>query len=155
MRWTLKEEIYLKEAYSTRIPLEEISEKLRRTVRAVQRKAAEMGVSRPRKKFSLKKLRIRAKRANDKFYRGNSKKIYARKKIRRHAMKKEIVSLMGGGCSRCGYNKCISALEFHHEGEEKDRCLTDMIKNCSKQKVLKEIEKCILLCANCHREVHN
>lgn len=155
MKWNSEEELYLKSTYSTRIALGEIAKKLGRTVRSIQRKAAEMGISRPRKIFDAEKLKVRAKKANDKFYENNSKDIYARKKLRRHAMKKDIVSIMGGKCSKCGYNKCITALEFHHEEGEKDSCLTDMIKNCSKQKVLKEIEKCVLLCANCHRETHS
>lgn len=155
MKWGKKEELYLAENYSTRMPLEEISGKLGRTIRSVQRKAQEMGISRPRKKFSVEKLRVRQKRANDKFYLQNNKKIYLRKKRRRHDIKRELISLKGGECEMCGYNKCISALEFHHKGKNKDGHLTTIIKNSSKQKALKEVEKCILLCANCHRELHS
>ena len=59
-----------------------------------------------------------------------------------------------GKCERCGYNKCIRALEFHHlNPSEKDfglsRCLTKNVK------LLKaEADKCILLCSNCHAEIH-
>ena len=155
MRWKKDGEKYLSENYPTRMPLEEISEKLGRTIRSIQRKAQGMGISRPRKKFDGEKLRIRQKRANDKFYGLNSKKIYARKKKRRHRMKEELIFLKGGKCELCGYGKCISALEFHHNGQGKDGHLSTIIKNASKQKALKEVEKCILLCANCHREAHH
>lgn len=56
-----------------------------------------------------------------------------------------------GGCQICGYFKCFSALEFHHtdpkikEGQIGKVKLKDMEA---------EIKKCILLCSNCHREVH-
>ena len=62
--------------------------------------------------------------------------------------------MLGGKCSKCGYNKCLSALDFHHNRGKKEGHLSRLIKDFSKQKSLKEIKKCILLCANCHREVH-
>jgi len=155
MRWNEKEEKYLAKNYSIRMPLEEISEKLGRTIRSIQRKAQEMRISRPRKKFSIEKLRIRQKKANIKFYRQNSKRIYMRKNEKRKMMKKELILIKGGMCEKCGYNKCIAALEFHHNGKGKDGDLAHMIKNGSRQKALKEVEKCILLCANCHREAHH
>ena len=155
MKWNLEEEKYLRETYSSRIPLEKIAEKLGRTIRSIQRKAQELKISRPRKIFDVEKLKIRQKRADEKYYLKNSKEIYQKKKIRRHLIKEEIVFLRGGKCEICGYNKCISALEFHHKTEDKDNHLAIIIKNASKEKVLKEVEKCILLCANCHRELHS
>lgn len=155
MRWNKKEENYLTKNYSTRLSLEIISKKLGRTIRSIQRKAQEMKISRPRKKFSIKKLRIRQKRAADKFYRKNSKKIYMMKNEKRKKIKLELINVKGGKCEGCGYSRCVAALEFHHNGKNKDDNLAHMIKNGSKQKALKEIKRCILLCANCHREVHN
>jgi len=155
MRWILEEEKYLKKTYSTRISLEEISAKLGRTIRSIQRKAQEMGISRPRKVFDAEKLKIRQKRADEKYYLKNSKEIYQKKKLKRHRIKEELVFIKGGKCENCGYDRCISALEFHHEGDKKEDNLNTIIKNASKEKVLKEVEKCILLCANCHRELHN
>jgi predicted HNH restriction endonuclease len=62
--------------------------------------------------------------------------------------------LLGGKCSICGYNRCLNALEFHHNKGKKEEVLSVLIRDFSKQKSLKEIRKCILLCANCHRELH-
>ena len=62
--------------------------------------------------------------------------------------------MKGGKCSRCGYDKHLFTLDFHHTKGNKEEVVSKLIKDYSKQKALKEIEKCILLCANCHREVH-
>ena len=66
----------------------------------------------------------------------------------------ELVKILGGKCCICEYNKCNAALEFHHKGN-KEGSLAKMIRDISKQKALKELKKCILLCANCHRELHH
>jgi hypothetical protein len=68
--------------------------------------------------------------------------------------KQILVEQKGGKCSKCGYNKCIGALDFHHpEGEEKkDRSILMNVR--SLEKVIEDAEPLILLCANCHREEH-
>lgn len=75
-------------------------------------------------------------------------------KERKQKRKLECIKLLGGKCCICGYNKCIDAFDFHHKNPlEKD----DTIKNLWGKKwevILKEVEKCILLCSNCHRETH-
>ncbi len=60
----------------------------------------------------------------------------------------------GNKCQICGYDKCIRALEFHHlKKEEKSFGLSESGLTRSWAKILVELDKCILLCANCHREV--
>ena len=57
-------------------------------------------------------------------------------------------------CQRCGYDKCKQAIEFHHiDSSKKDKTVSDM-KTHSEENIFAELEKCAILCANCHREVH-
>ena len=59
----------------------------------------------------------------------------------------------GGKCVRCGYNKCLSALDFHHKDPtKKDFGISD--DNVKLKEAVKEVKKCILICSNCHREFH-
>jgi hypothetical protein len=73
---------------------------------------------------------------------------------RRRAMKLKLVEYKGGKCEICGYNKCIDALEFHHlNPDEKDLQVSGKTKAFETLK--EEVDKCILVCANCHREIHS
>jgi len=75
---------------------------------------------------------------------------------RRKANKQKAINLLGGKCKLCGYNKCNDALEFHHiNPKEKEFMLSKVWNSKTWEKLLPEIKKCVLLCANCHREVHN
>lgn len=61
------------------------------------------------------------------------------------------------GCDKCSYNKCAQALEWHHPNDDKDADPSTILTSRtikSFEKYLQEIDKCILLCANCHREEH-
>jgi hypothetical protein len=60
------------------------------------------------------------------------------------------------GCRICNYRKCLSALEFHHiDSTQKDIAISRLISgNWSVASIKKEMRKCVVLCANCHREVH-
>lgn len=68
--------------------------------------------------------------------------------------KKENVKIKGGKCIRCGYDKCLQALEFHHLIPEEKEFNYSEYRDFNKEKLLKELDKCILLCSNCHREEH-
>lgn len=58
------------------------------------------------------------------------------------------------GCCKCG-EKRPYLMEFHHiNPEEKTNTIAHMIKSSSLDNLKKEVEKCVLLCANCHREFH-
>lgn len=69
--------------------------------------------------------------------------------------KKDMVQYKGGKCIMCGYDKCLRALTFHHR-ESSDKVF-DLSTNCMMpwNKVLEELEKCDLLCHNCHDEVED
>lgn len=68
-----------------------------------------------------------------------------------------LIQKRGGKCERCGYNKNISALEFHHLDPNKKEFTLDSrnLERHSDEEILKEFDKCILLCANCHAEYHH
>ena len=67
------------------------------------------------------------------------------------AKKIKAIRALGGKCSKCGDENYCS-MEFHHKGE-KDFMIGHSSSRWSKIK--KELEKCILLCANCHAEIHS
>jgi hypothetical protein len=74
---------------------------------------------------------------------------------RRRKVKVLAVQHLGGKCQMCGYDKCIGALEFHHKNPgEKDFQISSG-RTISLQKILAEVDKCMLLCSNCHREAHH
>jgi 5-methylcytosine-specific restriction endonuclease McrA len=74
---------------------------------------------------------------------------------RRKNIKEKSISYKGGQCKHCGYSKCTEALEFHHMNpNEKDFGLSAHGNTHSWEKIKQELDKCILLCANCHREEH-
>jgi len=77
-------------------------------------------------------------------------------KKRRKKLRQMAVDLLGGKCVVCGYCKEIKALDFHHIDEStKEFGLSDRGLTRSWEKTKEEVLKCVLLCANCHREVHS
>jgi len=71
--------------------------------------------------------------------------------------KLELVQGMGGKCSLCGYSENLAASHFHHKDPTKKEFALDLraISNRKIDAVQVEVDKCILLCANCHAEYHN
>ncbi len=75
---------------------------------------------------------------------------------KRHALKQRMVSYKGGCCQCCGYMTCIAALEFHHRRRgAKDLTVRIVGAWAWSAKLRRELDKCDLVCANCHREIHN
>lgn len=76
-------------------------------------------------------------------------------KKRNQALKQKAVDFLGGKCIRCGYNKCAAALDFHHPDPSlKEKAWTSGKKPWKKVQETLLKEKCILICSNCHREIH-
>lgn len=74
---------------------------------------------------------------------------------RREKIKLLAIEYKGGKCEICSYNKCQQALEFHHiDPDKKDFGIGEKGYTRSIESVKKEVDKCILVCANCHREIH-
>lgn len=82
---------------------------------------------------------------------------YKNQKLRGLKRKYEYVLKRGGKCEICGYNKNLAALEFHHRNSEEKEFQIDLrhFSNGNLEKLENELQKCDLLCANCHRELHN
>jgi len=71
----------------------------------------------------------------------------------RRKLRKEAVETAGGRCSTCGYSKSLWALQFHHiHKDEKSYNIGDLVRDRKKKLLFEELEKCVLLCANCHAE---
>jgi len=81
---------------------------------------------------------------------------YEAQKARGLNRKNELLLLKGGKCQQCGYNKNMAALCFHHRepSEKKMRLDLRRLSNSKMSIILNEIEKCDLLCHNCHMEIH-
>lgn len=74
---------------------------------------------------------------------------------RRLKVKVMSVEYKGGKCELCGYDKCVGSLGFHHKNpNEKDFGIAHKGYTRSWEKIKKELDKCALLCHNCHGEVH-
>ena len=72
----------------------------------------------------------------------------------RARQKERAIYVMGGSCQCCGYSTCIQALEFHHLNPEEKEINFGSNTNLGWGAVKEELKKCILVCANCHREIH-
>lgn len=74
---------------------------------------------------------------------------------RRRMIKKWALEYKGNHCSVCDYDKCIEALDFHHlDPSQKEFQLSDRNLSSDWQLIQSELDKCVLLCSNCHRELH-
>jgi hypothetical protein len=154
MVWSEEDVLFLRKNYGTEMPISEICSKLGKSRRAILHKAARSGLSRMRVPHNKPKNLNYRKFVDKKYYLEHREKIYDQKRRRVTLYKKEFTNLLGGKCSICGYDKCIAALEFHHKAGNKENLISVMFNAASKEKILKEVNKCILVCANCHRDIH-
>lgn len=85
-----------------------------------------------------------------------SKQSDAVKKWRKNT-KQRIIDSMGGKCQCCGYNQCNEALDIHHIDPSKKELSFGSIRAnpIAWPKIVEELKKCILVCRNCHAEIHN
>ncbi len=95
------------------------------------------------------------KAAQKQHYLDNKDDYYARSSARAREMAEWLFNLKCTmKCERCPEDE-PGCLDFHHtDPNEKDMPVNAIIKRMSRQRVLDEIAKCIVLCANCHRKEH-
>lgn len=109
-------------------------------------------------KYTLKwfnKNKDKAHLRNKEYHKLNKDKIKQRHTIRIEKNKLDFINYKGGKCKICGYNKCVASLEFHHiNPDDKDNKLMKQISTRSLEIAKVELDKCDLLCSNCHREIH-
>jgi len=84
------------------------------------------------------------------------RKTYATRQQERRAMVMMSLKMLHGGCCvKCGYSKAITALQFHHrDPSTKVKMVSQLIREHNFTAAQEEADKCDLLCANCHFEVH-
>lgn len=73
------------------------------------------------------------------------------------AFKQELIDLLGGKCAICGFDTYLTALQFHHvDPDDKNTLISKLLKRYNEicQELLDELDKCCLLCANCHQALH-
>lgn len=82
---------------------------------------------------------------------------YIKQQERALKRKMDLITYKGGKCEICGYDKNIAALDFHHINPDDKSFQLDArhLSNTNIEKIKEEVDKCILVCANCHREIHN
>ena len=80
------------------------------------------------------------------------RKEYKGQVARHRRNKNKLVLYKGGECCICGYKKHNGALDFHHTGVKKFAIGAN--RSLSLEKLKKEADKTILVCKNCHAEIH-
>lgn len=85
-------------------------------------------------------------------------RIYRSKYTReaKRKMKAFLVSLLGGQCKHCGLqDDCLAVYDFHHRDPSQKDLNISYFLNRDKDTLLREVQKCDLLCSNCHRRLHD
>ena len=73
---------------------------------------------------------------------------------RRFKQREKLINSKGGCCNLCGYNKCYDALHFHHVDPATKEFVIAGNHARAWELLIKEVDKCVLVCANCHAEIH-
>lgn len=84
-------------------------------------------------------------------YKTNTQTTYEYRKRR----KRRFIEYKGGKCQICGYNRCDRAMDFHHLDPSKKSFEISITHNYGIKKIFAELEKCILVCCRCHREIED
>lgn len=69
-------------------------------------------------------------------------------------LKIDAINYKGGKCIKCGYDRCYAAMDFHHRDPNGKEYSWNKLRKRSWEAIKNELDKCDLLCATCHREIH-
>lgn len=95
------------------------------------------------------------RRKNNTISRKQCSKCWNRRTIERTRKNKlEAIEYKGGKCQVCGYKKCPAALAFHHRNPDEKDFNWKSLRNMAISKLKRELDKCDLVCHNCHSEIH-
>lgn len=72
----------------------------------------------------------------------------------RRRAKARLVAAFGGGCGMCGYSRCDRNLHFHHLDPAEKEFSFGALPTVGWERLVAEIRKCVMLCGNCHGEIH-
>ena len=87
-------------------------------------------------------------------YRGYCKTCANARETERYWEKRNFIDAQRTECAKCGETR-VYVLDFHHKDQEEKEFTIGKLKKGSTDIIQKEIDKCICLCANCHREFHH
>lgn len=105
------------------------------------------------KYYSENKEKCLAK--NKKWREDNKEYIKEKQKEQKRKRKLESILYLGGKCSNCKQEFHPAIFEFHHrDPKTKEKDPSKML-SLSWKKITEELDKCDLLCANCHRLIHH
>lgn len=74
---------------------------------------------------------------------------------RRFKLRQKIIDYLGGKCCLCGYSKCYGALHAHHIDFNVKKFNISGAHSRSWNEIKQELSQCILICSNCHSELHH
>ena len=133
----------------------QIAEKLGVSLDTIKHHSKGISVSRKNTSYSCRECGISGK---ENFYnnaRYNCKSCWNKRTIKSQQDNvKEIKDAYGGKCTICGYNKCYGALDFHHVDPQTKDFTIAKHRGKSLSELKDELDKCILVCRNCHAEIH-
>jgi len=76
-------------------------------------------------------------------------------KIRRYRAKAAAIKYLGGKCKNCGWSGNQAAIQFHHKNSKEEEFTIGNVSNKSWDSIINEMQKCVLLCANCYAIHHS
>lgn len=87
-------------------------------------------------------------------YLRNAEQYKKRNRAQRTKLRKRLAEWKSQGCMVCGYDRCLDAIDPHHLCDKEIRVGAIVAQTYSLARLERELEKCVPLCANCHRELH-
>lgn len=88
------------------------------------------------------------------YYAADPQVVIERGKAQRARLRQRVDEWKASGCAVCGYSRCIKALDAHHLHSKVALVSKLAAGTSSLRRLNAELDKCIVLCANCHRELH-